>query len=139
MRTSPDHGTGYDIAGKGLASPASLREAVYAAIDTAIRGFCTPKSRRKERSRRVSLSTISSLVRASGTLETGVWTVARATRICSLHRIVNLNNVDSASEARDGAFNIVNVVGEDLKIEPGQESEAAGAGVPCLPAFRTRP
>lgn len=40
---------------------------------------------------------------------------------------VNLNKVDSASEARDGAFNIVNVVGEDLKIEPGQESEAAGA------------
>ncbi len=33
VRTSPDHGTGYDIAGKGLASPASLREAVYAAID----------------------------------------------------------------------------------------------------------
>ncbi len=57
--------------------------------NTAIRGFCTPKSRRKERSRRVSLSTISSLVRASGTLETGVWTVARATRICSLHRIMS--------------------------------------------------
>ena len=33
VRPSPDHGTGYDIAGKGLASPASLREAVYAAID----------------------------------------------------------------------------------------------------------
>jgi 4-hydroxythreonine-4-phosphate dehydrogenase len=33
VRTSPDHGTGYDIAGKGLASEASMREALYAAID----------------------------------------------------------------------------------------------------------
>lgn len=33
VRTSPDHGTGYDIAGKGMAQPASLRSAIYAAID----------------------------------------------------------------------------------------------------------
>ena len=33
VRTSPDHGTGYDIAGKGDASEASLRQAIYAAID----------------------------------------------------------------------------------------------------------
>lgn len=33
VRTSPDHGTGYDIAGKGEASPDSLRSAIYAAID----------------------------------------------------------------------------------------------------------
>lgn len=33
VRTSPDHGTGYDIAGKGVASEASLREAIYHAID----------------------------------------------------------------------------------------------------------
>lgn len=33
VRTSPDHGTAYDIAGKGLASEVSLREAIYAAID----------------------------------------------------------------------------------------------------------
>lgn len=33
VRTSPDHGTGYDIAGKGEASPDSMREALYAAID----------------------------------------------------------------------------------------------------------
>jgi 4-hydroxythreonine-4-phosphate dehydrogenase len=33
IRTSPDHGTAYDIAGKNLASPDSFREAVYAAID----------------------------------------------------------------------------------------------------------
>jgi len=33
VRTSPDHGTGYDIAGKGQASPDSMRSAIYAAID----------------------------------------------------------------------------------------------------------
>ena len=33
VRTSPDHGTGYDIAGKGVASESSLREAIYHAID----------------------------------------------------------------------------------------------------------
>ncbi len=33
VRTSPDHGTGYDIAGKGLASPDSMRQAIYMAID----------------------------------------------------------------------------------------------------------
>ncbi len=33
VRTSPDHGTGYDIAGKGIASEASMREAIYRAID----------------------------------------------------------------------------------------------------------
>lgn len=33
VRTSPDHGTGYDIAGKGMASPASMLAAIYAAID----------------------------------------------------------------------------------------------------------
>ena len=33
IRTSPDHGTGYDIAGKGIASEESFREAIYMAID----------------------------------------------------------------------------------------------------------
>lgn len=33
VRTSPDHGTGYDIAGKGEASPDSLRNAIFTAID----------------------------------------------------------------------------------------------------------
>ncbi len=33
VRTSPDHGTAYDIAGKNLASEASFRKAVYTAID----------------------------------------------------------------------------------------------------------
>jgi len=33
IRTSPDHGTAYDIAGKNMANPDSFREAVYAAID----------------------------------------------------------------------------------------------------------
>ena len=33
VRTSPDHGTAYDIAGKGIASEESFREAVYRACD----------------------------------------------------------------------------------------------------------
>ena len=35
IRTSPDHGTAYDIAGQNLADPASFREALYLAIDLA--------------------------------------------------------------------------------------------------------
>ncbi len=33
IRTSPDHGTAFDIAGKDLADPSSFREALFAAID----------------------------------------------------------------------------------------------------------
>ena len=33
VRTSPDHGTGFDIAGKNEADPSSFREAMYKAID----------------------------------------------------------------------------------------------------------
>lgn len=33
IRTSPDHGTGFEIAGKGLANESSFRESVYLAID----------------------------------------------------------------------------------------------------------
>jgi len=33
VRTSPDHGTAFDIAGKNLADPASIRQATYLAID----------------------------------------------------------------------------------------------------------
>ena len=33
VRTSPDHGTAYDLAGKGIASENSFREALYMAID----------------------------------------------------------------------------------------------------------
>lgn len=33
VRTSPDHGTGYDIAGQGVASEASMRNALYMALD----------------------------------------------------------------------------------------------------------
>ncbi|MFI3296643.1 MAG: 4-hydroxythreonine-4-phosphate dehydrogenase PdxA [bacterium] len=32
VRTSPAHGTGYDIAGKGIANELSMREAIYSAI-----------------------------------------------------------------------------------------------------------
>ncbi len=37
VRTSPDHGTAYDIAGQGKASPRSMRSAMYVAIDVARR------------------------------------------------------------------------------------------------------
>jgi 4-hydroxythreonine-4-phosphate dehydrogenase len=33
IRTSPDHGTAFDIAGKNMADPGSFREAVYQCID----------------------------------------------------------------------------------------------------------
>jgi len=33
VRTSPAHGTAYDIAGKGVASPDSFRQAIYMACD----------------------------------------------------------------------------------------------------------
>lgn len=33
IRTSPDHGTGYDIAGKNLANPSSFIEALFSAIE----------------------------------------------------------------------------------------------------------
>ena len=33
IRTSPAHGTAFDIAGKNLASPDSFRQAIFAAID----------------------------------------------------------------------------------------------------------
>lgn len=35
VRTSPDHGTAFDIAGQGLANPSSFRQSIYAAIDIA--------------------------------------------------------------------------------------------------------
>ncbi len=33
VRTSPDHGTAYNIAGKNLASDESFRQAIYMAMD----------------------------------------------------------------------------------------------------------
>jgi 4-hydroxythreonine-4-phosphate dehydrogenase len=35
IRTSPDHGTALDIAGKGVADPSSMREAVRLAVELA--------------------------------------------------------------------------------------------------------
>ena len=32
VRTSPDHGTAFDIAGKGIADPASMHEAIRLAV-----------------------------------------------------------------------------------------------------------
>ncbi|MBQ7690194.1 MAG: 4-hydroxythreonine-4-phosphate dehydrogenase PdxA [Muribaculaceae bacterium] len=43
VRTSPDHGTAYDIAGKNVADPASMRQAIYAAID-----ICRNRARHDE-------------------------------------------------------------------------------------------
>ncbi len=37
VRTSPDHGTAYDIAGEGKANPGSMRSALYLAVDIARR------------------------------------------------------------------------------------------------------
>src|SRR5690554_2742777 len=34
IRTSPDHGTGFDIVGQNIADPQSMRQALYLAIDT---------------------------------------------------------------------------------------------------------
>lgn len=39
---------------------------------------------------------------------------------------VQFQRVDDAADARDGIYNIINVVGEDLKIEPGVASREAG-------------
>ena len=33
VRTSPDHGTAFDIAGKGLADESSFREAIFQCVD----------------------------------------------------------------------------------------------------------
>ncbi len=33
IRTSPDHGTAYDLAGKNLASPDTMLQAIFTAID----------------------------------------------------------------------------------------------------------
>lgn len=38
----------------------------------------------------------------------------------------NLRQVDSAADAREGEVNIVNVIGEDVKVDPGQSTQAAG-------------
>ncbi len=39
---------------------------------------------------------------------------------------IQWRQIDSADEVSDGEYNIVNVVGEDVKVEPGVESKAAG-------------
>lgn len=51
VRTSPAHGTAYDIAGKGVALEDSFRQAVYTAIDV-FRNRCQDKERRANPLRR---------------------------------------------------------------------------------------
>ena len=46
VRTSPAHGTAYDIAGKGVATEDSFRQAVYVAIDV-YRNRCRDKYARR--------------------------------------------------------------------------------------------
>jgi 4-hydroxythreonine-4-phosphate dehydrogenase len=43
-RTSPDHGTALDIAGKGVADPSSMRAAVEMAVRMATRSRPSPAS-----------------------------------------------------------------------------------------------
>ena len=44
-RTSPDHGTAFDIAGQGVADPASMRAAVELAVGMASRKASAPSPR----------------------------------------------------------------------------------------------
>ncbi len=44
VRTSPDHGTAYDIAGKGIADPSSLVAALELAGDLAVRRAAAPRA-----------------------------------------------------------------------------------------------
>lgn len=46
VRTSPDHGTAYELAGKGAANPMPMKSAIYAAIDIA-RNRCSYDSMRE--------------------------------------------------------------------------------------------
>lgn len=39
---------------------------------------------------------------------------------------VNFTQINSPEEAREGGYSIINVVGEDVKVEPGVSTEAAG-------------
>ena len=45
VRTSPDHGTAFDIAGRDVADPSSAQEALRLAAETAARRFDTPLGR----------------------------------------------------------------------------------------------
>ena len=46
VRTSPDHGTAFNIAGEGKASPGSMRSALYLAVDIARRRAHRPERRK---------------------------------------------------------------------------------------------
>ncbi|MCS6968277.1 MAG: 4-hydroxythreonine-4-phosphate dehydrogenase PdxA [Cytophagales bacterium] len=48
VRTSPDHGTAYDIAGKGIADESSLRSAVFTALDILKYRQLAPLERKQE-------------------------------------------------------------------------------------------
>lgn len=44
VRTSPAHGTAYDIAGQGVALEDSFRQAIYVAMDVSVIGLSKKKS-----------------------------------------------------------------------------------------------
>ncbi|MEX0820953.1 MAG: 4-hydroxythreonine-4-phosphate dehydrogenase PdxA [Rhodothermales bacterium] len=46
VRTSPDHGTAFNIAGEGKASPGSMRSAIYLAVDIARRRMARSSKRK---------------------------------------------------------------------------------------------
>lgn len=62
VRTSPDHGTAYDLAWKGKADPTSMRQAIFKAIDIyrnrAIHAQITANPLRKARTERTADKTI---------------------------------------------------------------------------------
>jgi 4-hydroxy-L-threonine phosphate dehydrogenase PdxA len=49
IRTSPDHGTAFDIVGRNRANPGSMRAAIELAIDVAVKKRTREESRRKAR------------------------------------------------------------------------------------------
>lgn len=49
IRTSPDHGTAFDIVGRNRANPGSMRAAIEMAIDVAVKKRAREESRRKAR------------------------------------------------------------------------------------------
>ena len=61
VRTSPDHGTGFDIAGKSVASAQSFRSAVYLSIQVA-------RARKRERELRENALSVGALEAAKGQL-----------------------------------------------------------------------
>ena len=61
IRTSPDHGVAFDIAGKGIADESSLREAVYKCIDI-LRNRAEYENQRKNPLKNISSKLVANAV-----------------------------------------------------------------------------